>query len=801
MTKAPRLQLSGRARGVALVALLAAVAASAAATDWPQFRGPDHDGAAAAGALDREPIGLEILWTRPLGSGYSAISVAGEIGVTLFSDGTDDLAVAFDAATGEERWRYRIGETYKGHSGSDDGPISTPAIAGDAVYGLGPRGHLFAVRLADGGEIWTHAFGDGDSRAPYYGYATAPLVVGDLVVVQPGGDAGHSITAFDRATGVIRWSLEDDAVSYQSPTVVELGGRRQVVAVNDKFLLGIAPEDGGVLWKHEHGMLAAELFAQPLAIGGDRLVLNSLEDAVALAVTSDGGGFAVEELWRSKAFKGAYALPVFHQGHLYGLSSRFLTCLDAATGELTWRSRPPGTNGMILVDGQLVMMALDGDVVVAAASSEGYQERTRTAVFENGGLTPPSFAGGRFFVRNLEQMAAVGITDQATASAAVAAAAPRQLLGEFGDFVRRVEAADDKAALVDEFFEQHPSLPIVEDGGLVHFVYRGPAEDVAVSGNFLRWNEDLVFDRIAGTDVHFRSLELDPEAVWEYAFQVDFGDPMPDPANPETVRSFFGPPFSLLRMPGAADPDYLVKGDAPAGRLDSFQFRSEIAGNERRIQLYLPADYAAASDRRYPLLVVLHGNLALEAGHLDVALDNLIAGGRVAPMIAVFVPPASYTEYVPPELDALVRMLAEELLPHLDRHYRTVDDPASRAVLGILDGGVAGLYAALSGETFGRVALQSAATYPPVMEKLGELIPGAAGRPVRIVVEQRRHDFKFGDAIDAVATTRELIESLGAAGLATEVLGVPGNWGWGSWNAHLDRLLPELLPPPPPVEE
>jgi outer membrane protein assembly factor BamB len=793
---------NGSARAVSIAFAALAIPVTASASDWPQLRGPDHSGAAVAGLLDRDPIGLEVLWTRPLGSGYSAISVAGDVGVACFSDGTDDVVMAFDAASGEERWRYRIAETYAGHTGSDDGPIATPTIAGDAVYGLGPRGHLFAVRLADGAEIWTHAFGESDSRAPYYGYATSPLVVGDLVVVQPGGGAGHSIRAFDRATGAPRWSHEDAPVSYQSPTVVELAGRRQIVAVNDELVVGIAPEDGEVLWKHPHAMHANELFAQPLALGDDRLVLNSLDDVLALSVTTAGDGFAVAELWRSNAFKNAYAVPVHHQGYLYGFSSRFLTCLDAATGELVWRSRPPGASGAVLADGQLVMMAADGHLVVAAASPEGYRERARVAVFEQGGLTAPSFAGGRLFVRNLERMAAVGITDRPATSAP--AAEPRQLLGEFGDFVRRVEAAtdDDKTTVVEGFFAEHPSLPIVEDGGLVHFVYRGPAEDVAVTGNFLRWDEDRVFDRIAGTDVHFRSLELDPEAVWEYALRVDFGDPAPDPAHPETVRSLFGPPFSVLRMPGAADPDYLVEGDAPAGRLDSFQFRSEIAGNERRVQLYLPAEYAASPDRSYPVLVVHYGNLALEAGRFDVALDNLIADGRVAPMIAVFLPPASFTEYVPPELDALAGMVADELLPHLGRHYRISDGAASRAVLGALDGGVAGLYAAfLRDGTFGKVAIQSAVALPQAVEKLGELTVAAAGRPLRIVVEQRRHDFAFGDAIDARATTRELLDSLREAGFETEVIEVPGNWGWASWNAHLDRLLAALFPPPEPVRE
>ena len=131
------------------------------------------------------------------------------------------------------------------------------------VYGLGPRGHLFAVSLADGRELWSHVLdGETESRQPDYGYATAPLVVGDVVVVQTGGPGGRSITAFDRRAGRRRWSVEDDAVNYQSPALAELGGQTQLVALNNKYLLGLDPASGEVLWKHEHQTLPAEAFTE-----------------------------------------------------------------------------------------------------------------------------------------------------------------------------------------------------------------------------------------------------------------------------------------------------------------------------------------------------------------------------------------------------------------------------------------------------------------------------------------------------------------------------------------------------------
>ena len=124
-----------------------------AAADWPGWGGPNGDFAVAnAGlALDEGPIALEVVWHQPLGTGYAAVSIQGDLAVTLYSDGTHDYVVALDAADGTRRWHYRLGPTYLGHYGSQNGPLSTPLLSGDQVVVLTPRGRLLALATADGG--------------------------------------------------------------------------------------------------------------------------------------------------------------------------------------------------------------------------------------------------------------------------------------------------------------------------------------------------------------------------------------------------------------------------------------------------------------------------------------------------------------------------------------------------------------------------------------------------------------------------------------------------------------------------
>jgi enterochelin esterase-like enzyme/outer membrane protein assembly factor BamB len=722
-------------------------------------------------------------------------------GVTMFTDGKDDLLTAFDPESGKELWRYRIAKMYAGHTGSDDGPTSTPTIADGAVYGLGPRGRLFAARLADGSEIWSRTLAETESRPPKYGFTTVPLVVGDLVIVQTGGPDGHSLTAFARDTGEPRWSLGDDTVQYQSPALLELGGRRQVVAITDRYLMGIAPEKGELLWRHEHKLQINEAYDQPRLLGEDRLLITSVDELASLEVTGQGpvpgADLELRELWRLSTHGTCFALPVSHEGYLYtGVNRRFLYCVEAETGEIMWKSRAAGGEGLIIVDGQLVMLSPHGDLVIIDASPKGYREKARLSVFERGGLTTPTFANGRIYLRNLSELAAVRITETPNHHTDRG----RELLGDFGDFVRRAEAADDPQLLVEEHLAAQDSFPIIEGKDLVHFIYQGKVQDVAVTGNFLPIPEERVMEPIAGTDVYFKSIRLDPEAVFDYQLSIDFGNLIPDPKNPHGITTLSGP-GSILRMPLSKVPLAIEEVDEPhRGRLESFQLRSKFRNNERQIQIYLPNGYEAAPDVRYPVLLVTYGLDALRTGNFDRWLDRLILEGRIEPLIAVFFQEAGITEFYGPCAEDLLRMLTEELIPHVDAHYRTIPDPGSRAFLGLLDGGEFGVWAAFKAPGFySRIALQSLVyLQPPAINELPALIESIEKQPLDFYFELRRNCIE-GEGIEYKGNSIALMQLLENAGYDVEQREVPGSWGWSSWRARYVEILQHLFPPQPVV--
>jgi hypothetical protein len=186
-------------------------------------------------------------------------------------------------------------------------------------------------------------------------------------------------------------------------------------------------------------------------------------------------------------------------------------------------------------DWHLVVFGAEGNVVVAEGTPEGYREKTRLQALDGSGYTWPSFADGQIFVRNLKEMASVSVV--AGSAASIASAGPGAGAGaatEFGKFVRQVETAEGKAAMLDEFMNRNEQFPLVE-GAYAHFVYRGDVEEIAITGTMIETGNPEPMERIAGTDFYYRTYELEPGGRWESQFNRHFDERITDPLNPKTA--------------------------------------------------------------------------------------------------------------------------------------------------------------------------------------------------------------------------------------------------------------------------
>jgi len=784
--------------------------------EWASLRGPHHDGAASAQLDSRAGAGFAVAWRAALGAGYSSVAVAEGRVVTLFSDGTSDVAIAFDAKSGRELWRYPIAPTLRGQDGSFDGPIATPALSPGRVFGLGPRGHLFALESATGRELWkVDLVAREGAVAPFYGFGASPLVIGGVLVAELGEKKAGTVAGFDLATGAVKWRLGEDKVNYQSPVALTVGGKEQLVAVGDTTLYGIEPATGALLWQHAHGGEGNAISAEslvPVPAGEDRLFIKNKRDSSTMLRLQTGadGRTTVETLWTAPVLRTTYVVPVYHRGFLYGMNGRaLLTCVDAATGELRWRSREPGDGFPMLVGDELVILTKEKTLHVGPADPEGWKERARLDLFHDLVWSPPSFADGAFFARSQGEIARVDWGEPAAApSGAVKAAESKAAApaGAFARFLLEVDAATDKGVVVDRFLSSLPPGPLVEWPDRVVFLYRAPAKDMGIAGDMIGDRREDPMRQVPGTDLFWYDAALAPDARISYHFVRDFEERLPDPRNPWRVpgpRSgtlgVFPAEQSSFAMPGWRAPDHLAAAPpARRGRLEAHDVKSTSRpGAHVAIQVYVPAGYDTGRNR-LPVALVVDGDDAREKGLLAQSLDNLIPS-RVAPVLVAFVGDAQWGEKPPSDEegnDALADLLAKDVVPFLDAQYRTDPRAERRAIVGTGFAGWGGAYAAFHWpQVFGGLGLQSLVMLNTDEDVLGKQVRPASDAPLRVYLDWGRYDRRgtreAWDMREANARLAALLRERGYHPAGGEV---PEGAGWGGWRNRTDLVFATLFP-------
>jgi outer membrane protein assembly factor BamB len=380
---------------------------------WSQWRGPDRTGVSSeTGLAPRWPeAGPSELWRKPLGEGFSGIIVAAGRLYTQFSSGGDAFVASLSAADGSEIWRVRTGASFKDSYGN--GPRATPTLDGGVVYALSASGDLVAVGAADGGVRWKldlrESFG---AKRPQWGFSGSPLIEGDLLIVNAGGDAGRSILALDKKTGKLGWSARADKAGYAAPIAMTVAGVRQVlVFVGDK-IVSLNPTNGATYWelgwKTDWGVNATT----PILLEGDRVFLSTgyEKGAVMLKLRKEGDGVVAEELWRNRELRNKFSSSVLYGGMLYGFDEGTLKCVDPDKGTTLWRQRGLGHGSLFAVDGMLVVLSDRGKLVLATATPEGYVELGAVQAFKTKTWTVPTLAGGRLYIRDEKEIAAFDIS-------------------------------------------------------------------------------------------------------------------------------------------------------------------------------------------------------------------------------------------------------------------------------------------------------------------------------------------------------------------------------------------------------
>ena len=377
---------------------------------WTDFRGPRRDGRYTQTAVrtDWSAQGLDPLWAQPIGGGYASFVVARGRAFTIEQRRDQEVVTAYDAATGRELWNHAWDAHFQESMGGP-GPRATPTWHAGRVYALGAGGELRCLDAGSGELLWRrNILEDGGADNLPWAMAAAPLIVDDLVVVQPGGTTGWSVAAYDRTTGEIAWHALDDVQAYTSPMLVDIAGRRQIVTVTAERAVGLDAADGAPLWEYPWTPPVVPNMAQPIVFGGNRVFLSAGYGygAAVIEVQPAGGRFTVEEIWRNNRMKNNFSSAVLHDGYVYGMDEAILACVDAATGELQWKGGRYGHGQLLLAGDHLVILTERGDLALVRATPERHEEVAFSPALEGKTWNVPALAEGRLLVRNARQMAA-----------------------------------------------------------------------------------------------------------------------------------------------------------------------------------------------------------------------------------------------------------------------------------------------------------------------------------------------------------------------------------------------------------
>lgn len=427
--------------------------------DWPQWMGPRRDAVwRETGIVTTLPEqGLPVKWRVPVKGGYSGPAVAdGRVYLMDYDRRAGELANApndrtalqgservlcLDAATGGLLWKHERDCPYSISYAA--GPRCTPTIADGKVYALGAEGNLTCLDAKTGVVVWQRDFKrDYAAPTPIWGFCGHPLVEGDLLVCLVGGP-GSVAVAFDRNTGVERWkALTASESGYCPPTIVEAGGRRQLVIWDADNLNALDPRTGAVLWsrplKPLYGMsiMAPQVADTPQG----RVIFASGIGRVGALFRLGEGAAAPEVLWRGEPKSAVYcanSTPFIAGDTLYGCDcdSGALTAVALADGRRLWESRVPTTggdrrapHGTAFLVRQADPVAGDppgatrvwifsetGDLILARLSPEQYAELGRMHLLDPSNecfgrdvvWSHPAFAGGCVYARNDRELVCV----------------------------------------------------------------------------------------------------------------------------------------------------------------------------------------------------------------------------------------------------------------------------------------------------------------------------------------------------------------------------------------------------------
>lgn len=381
----------------------------AAGQDWPQWRGAKRDGEVTS---FREPASwpktLTERWKVDVGTGYATPILVGDRIYMFTRQADEEVMSALDAGSGKVIWRTAYAAGFKMNPATQrhgPGPKSTPTFANNRLFTLGMTGMVSAFDARAGKLLWQKAAA---AAQPLYHTAMSPVVDGNLVIVHIGGHNEGALTAFDVATGDVRWSWNGDGPAYGSPLVLDLAGTRQVVTFTQTNFVGVSRETGQLLWRRPFTTAATTTSQTPLLFR-DTVIESGRGNGITAFRVRRGEEWTTENVWHTDDVSVHMSDVVAINGVLFGLShlnSGQYFALDLETGKVLWTSDPRQAEHAAIARAGNTIFSLeqDGELVVVRFNRSSFEPIARYEVAKSETWTQPVISGNRLYVKDVSSL-------------------------------------------------------------------------------------------------------------------------------------------------------------------------------------------------------------------------------------------------------------------------------------------------------------------------------------------------------------------------------------------------------------
>ncbi len=421
------------------VVVLASAFSVQAQDNWPQWRGPDQNGASTATNLPTVwSLTENIVWKTELPSWSASTPIIWGDRIFVTSPtpaaseeeqepgGKDLLLLCISRQNGRELWRHKLHGGNRLYRKQNDASPS-PVTDGKHVWVVTGTGQVTALDM-DGKVLWKRNlqkdYGDFGLN---FGYASSPLLYdGKLILEVLHGfrtDDPSYVVAFDTMTGVELWRRErptdawaESPDAYTTPAVLTQGKVTQIVISGGDYVTGHDPETGKEIWRaaglNPEQRRNYRIVASPLVVND--MIYAPTRRRPLLALRAGGTGDVTDNVVWKWTGSGApdVPTPVCDGKYFYMVDDRGLaTCLNAKSGEVVWGPKRTAqgfvSSSPVLADGNLYLLNEMAVSTVLAAGPE-FKLLSTNELDGTYTLSSPAVSGSRLFIRTATHLYCIG---------------------------------------------------------------------------------------------------------------------------------------------------------------------------------------------------------------------------------------------------------------------------------------------------------------------------------------------------------------------------------------------------------